>query len=570
MDDMRFKKQLKEILGVLYPNEKTGALIERIIDVINPSKTNSVILEKRKKYRNKISLSEEDSILMTYGDSLYEEGEKPLRTLHKFLKTYIKSSFTTVHILPFFTSSSDGGFAVIDYGSVDPGLGDWDDIEAIAGDYRLMADLVLNHVSSQSPWFRGFLSGDQQYKDYFISFDEPVDVSEVFRPREAPLLTRFDTAMGPKYAWTTFSEDQIDLNFHNPEVLIDILRVFLLYLSHGVEFIRLDAIAYVWKELGTGCVNLHQTHEIVKFLRTVAEYAAPYAIILTEVNFPFRDNVSYLEARHEANMAYHFALPPLVIDSFNYKDTSVLQSETARVRQDLVFMNFLTTHDGIGLLSAKELLPPHRLNRLLENIKAHGGEISYRAINRSHTPYELNTTSYDAINDPNRPDMETDVERYLAACAIVLLDKGIPGIYIHCLLGSRNNLKGMEKTGIKRMINRERLSFKALTRELSDPGTLRNQVVTKLINLIEFRKEIPAFHHAVERDILDSDNRLFIMERKLGNKNSIVVVNVSEETVSLPEYKGTQDYMRNGPFDGKVSPYGIYFLERGTGSSLEI
>ena len=120
----------------------------------------------------------------------------------------------------------------------------------------------------------------------------------------------------------------------------------------------------------------------------------------------------------------------------------------------------------------------------------------------------------------------------------------------------------MKETGIKRMINRERLSFKALTRELSDPGTLRNQVVTKLINLIEFRKEIPAFHHAVERDILDSDNRLFIMERKLGNKNSIVVVNVSEETVSLPEYKGTQDYMRNGPFDGKVSPYGIYFLER--------
>ena len=560
MDDMKFKNQMKEILEVLYPDENGSSLIERVFDTLLPYKTNRVILEKRKKYSDKISLSEEDSILMTYGDTIFENGEKPLRTLYKFLKTHIKSSFTTVHILPFFTSSSDGGFAVIDYSRVEPGLGDWDDIETIAKDYRLMADLVLNHVSSQSAWFRGFLAGDSRYQNYFISFDRPVDVSKVFRPREAPLLTRFDTAMGPKYVWTTFSEDQIDLNFHNPEVLIEILRVFMLYLSHGIEFIRLDAIGYVWKEQGTDCVNLHQTHEVVKFLRTIAEYVAPYAIILTEVNFPFKDNVSYLKARHEANMAYHFALPPLVIDSFNYKDTSVLQAETARIRQDLVFMNFLTTHDGIGLLSAKELLPPYRIKKLLENIKTHGGEISYRSIKKSHTPYELNTTSYDAINDPNLPDMEKDVKRYLAACAIVLLDKGVPGIYIHCLLGSRNNLKGMKETGVKRMINREKLSFEALSRELSDPGTLRNQVVTKLVNLIQVRKEIPAFHHAVERDILRSDKRLFIMERKLGGKSSIVVVNVSNDTVSLPEYKGKLDHMRNIPFDGNVSPYGIYFL----------
>ena len=561
MDDMTFKNQMEEILEVLYPDENVNNLLERVRDAILPYQTNRVILEKRKKYGDKISLSEEDSILMTYGDSLFEDGEKPLRTLHKFLKTHIKSSFTTVHILPFFKSSSDGGFAVIDYGCVDPGLGGWEDIESIAGDYRVMADLVLNHVSSSSAWFRGFLAGDKQYQDYFISFDSPVDVSKVFRPREAPLLTRFDTAAGKKYVWTTFSEDQIDLNFHNPDILIEILGVFMLYLSHGIEFIRLDAIAYVWKEQGTSCVNLRQTHEIVKFLRTIAEYAAPYTIILTEVNFPFKDNVSYLEARHEANMAYHFALPPLVIDSFNYSDTSLLQTETARIRRDLVFMNFLTTHDGIGLLSAKELLPPYRFKKLLETIKTHGGEISYRSINRSHTPYELNTTSYDAINDPYRPDTEKDVKRYLAACAVILLDKGIPGIYIHCLLGSRNNLKGLAETGEKRMINRERLSFEALSLDLNNPDTLRSQVMTKLIDLIEGRKEIPAFHHAVERDILRSDKRLFIMERKLEGKNSIVVINVSDEAVSLPEYKGRLEHLQNIPFDGNVSPYGICFLE---------
>ncbi len=561
MEKITFKNRIKKILEVLYPDENVNNLIKRVCDTVLPYQSGKVILEKRRKYRDEIPLSEEDAILMTYGDTFLEAGEKPLRTLHKFLKAHVKSSFTAVHILPFFTSSSDGGFAVVDYDSVDPRLGDWDDIEAIAKDYRVMADLVLNHVSSRSAWFRGFLAGDAQYKDYFISFDRPVDVSKVFRPREAPLLTSFDTAMGRKHVWTTFSEDQIDLNFHNPEVLIEILKVFMLYLSHGIEFVRLDAVAYVWKEPGTNCVNLHQTHEIVKFLRTVAEYAAPYAVILTEVNFPFSDNVSYLEARHEANMAYHFALPPLVIDSFNYKDTSILQAETAHIRQDLVFMNFLTTHDGIGLLSAKELLPSHRFKKLIETIKTHGGEISYRSVNESHTPYELNTTSYDAINDPHLPDMEKDIKRYLAACAIVLLDKGVPGIYIHCLLGSRNNLKGLEETGIKRMINRERLNFKALSRELSDPDALRSQVVTKLIDLIEARKKIPAFHHAIERDVLDSDKRLFIMERKLEKKSSLVVVNVSDETVSLPEYKGKQDYMRNIPFDGSVNPYGVYFLE---------
>jgi glycosidase len=561
MDNMKFRNQMKEILGVLYPDENISDLIERVLDTILPYHNHSVILEKRRKYGDKISLSEQDAILMTYGDTFFEDGEKPLRTLQKFLKTHVKSSFTTVHILPFFTSSSDGGFAVIDYCSVDPELGDWDDIEAIAKEYRLMADLVLNHVSSRSAWFRGYLEGSRQYQDYFISFDRPVDLSKVFRPREAPLLTRFDTAMGPKYVWTTFSEDQIDLNFHNPYVLLEILRVFMLYLSHGIEFIRLDAIAYVWKEHGTDCVNLHQTHEIVKFLRSVAEYAAPYVIILTEVNFPFRDNVSYLEARHEANMAYHFALPPLVIDSFNYKDTSILQAETERIRRDLVFMNFLTTHDGIGLLSAKELLPPYRFKKLLETVRTHGGEISYRSINRSRTPYELNTTSYDAINDPHLPDIEKDVRRYLAACAVVLLDKGIPGIYIHCLLGSRNNLKGMEETGVKRMINRERLSLEVLSSELSDPDALRSRVLKKLINLIEVRKEIPAFHHSVERDILNSDKRLFIMERKLVKKSSMVIVNVSDDTVYLPEYKGKHDYMRSTPFDGSVSPYEIYFLE---------
>jgi glycosidase len=561
MNQSMFQKQMKDILQVLYPEENLNEILERITRIVETHQSDKLIIEKRRQYGDKIVLGEDDAILITYPDSLRKTGEKPLQTLHRFLKSHVKSAVSAVHLLPFFESSSDGGFSVIEYGRVDPEFGDWNDILAIGKEYRLMADLVLNHVSSRSHWFQGFLRGDAQYRDYFLSFDEPVDVSKVFRPREHPLLTQFETAMGGRFVWTTFSDDQIDLNFHTPQVLLEILDVFLQYLSRGIEFIRLDAIAYAWKELGTDCVNLPQTHEIVKFLRTVAEYVAPYAIIITEVNFPYKDNVSYIEARHEANMAYHFALPPLVIDGFAHGDASILQEETARIRQDLPFMNFLSSHDGIGLLSVRDILPHSRFEALLETIQAHGGGISYKTTENKPTPYELNTTAYDAINDPNRPDMKKDVNRFMAACAIALADKGIPGIYIHCLLGSGNNVKGVNESGIKRMINREKLSFKTLCGDLSNPESRTYQVLTKFIALLNVRREIRAFHHSVERVVLYSDKRLFIMNRRQQKSDMLTVINLSEDTVALPQYKGKCDRIQNSLFDGSVEPYGIYFLE---------
>ena len=561
MNKSVFGNHMIDILGKLYPGKDVDRILARMIRTVERYQNDETILEKRKKYGDRIVLSEDDAILITYADVIRAKGEKPLRTLHRFLKNYVKSAVTCVHILPFFPSSSDGGFSVIEYGKVDPELGDWGDIRAIGRDYRLMADLVMNHVSSQSPWFRGFLSGDEHYCNYFLSFDEPVDTSKVFRPRVHPLLTEFETAMGRKFVWTTFSEDQLDLNFRNPEVTLEILDVFMQYLSRGIEFIRLDAVGYVWKEPGTRCVNLPQTHEMVKLLRTVVEYVAPYAIIVTEVNFPYKDNLSYIQARHEATMAYHFALPPLVIDSFIHEDTSILQEETARIRQDLPFLNFLSSHDGIGLLSAREILPQSRFEALLEMTEAHEGRISYKATDHGRMSYELNITYYDAINDPLHPDTEADVKRFMAACSIMLTDKGVPGIYIHCLLGSGNDVKGVKKTGINRMINRERLSAQELFRDLSNPESLRYQILTNFIHLLNVRKKIPAFHHSVKRDILPSDKRLFIMERRRRERGMVAVVNVSDDAIDLPQYQGKTDRIRNIPFDGSVEPYGVYFLE---------
>ena len=560
MKQVIFRKHMKDILEKLYPEGDVASILDRVVRTVERYQDHEVILEKRKKYGDRIALNEDDAILITYADTIRTEGEKPLRTLHRFLRKFVKSAVSCVHILPFFPSSSDGGFAVMDYETVAPDLGDWDDIQAIGRDYRLMADLIMNHVSSQSSWFQGFLRGDERYRDYFLSFDERVDTSKVFRPRVHPLLTEFETAMGRKFVWTTFSEDQIDLNFHNPEVTLEILDVFMRYLSRGIEFIRLDAVAYVWKELGTSCVNLPQTHEMVKLLRIVAEYVAPYAIIVAEVNFPYKDNVSYVKTRHEATMAYHFSLPPLVIDSFIHGDTAILQEETARIRQDLPFLNFLSSHDGIGLLSAGEILPQGRFEALLETVEAHGGRISYKSTDQGNTPYELNITYYDAINDPLDPDTEVDVKRFMAACSIMLADKGIPGIYIHALLGSRNNLKGVEETGMNRMINRETLSAGKLFGELSNPGSLRYRVLTRFIHLLKVRKEIPAFHHSVKRDILPSDERLFIMERQHRGRSMAAVVNVSGDAIDLPQYQGRTDRIRNLLFEGSVEPYGVYFL----------
>ncbi|NQT55838.1 MAG: sugar phosphorylase [Desulfobacteraceae bacterium] len=561
MSSNELLNRMEEILEMLYPEEDVNKILDDIKTIIERYKKSETILEKRKKYEDQIVLNEDDVLLITYADSIHKQGEKPLQTLHRSLINYVKSAVTCVHILPFFPSSSDGGFSVIDYKKVDPVLGTWEDIQNITRDYRLMADLVMNHVSSRSGWFQGFLNGEDRYRDYFLSYDQPVDMPKVFRPRVHPLLTAFDTALGKKYVWTTFSEDQIDLNFHNPQVTLEILEVFMFYLSKGIEIIRLDAIGYVWKEPETSCVNLPQTHEMVKLLRTVAEYMAPYAIIVTEVNFPYKDNVSYLEARHEANMAYHFSLPPLVIDSFIQKDTSYLQKETERIRQDLLFLNYLASHDGIGVSGAKEILPRSRFERLLEVTTEHGGVISYKATQEGKVPYELNITYYDAVNDPSHPDPEADVKRFMAAASIMLTDKGVPGIYIHCLLGSRNYLEGVKETGINRMINREKLSAEEVYKDLSNPESLRYQVLEKFLYLLKVRKEIQAFHHSVERTVLQSDERLFIIERIYKEESVLAVVNVSDDTIKLAQYKGKYDLISKVLFEGWVAPYGVYFLK---------
>ena len=182
---------------------------------------------------NRGGLSQVDAILITYGDQVLEAGRPPLRTLAEFCKDRLSDLVSTIHILPFYPYTSDDGFSVVDYKTVNPDLGTWEDLGNLGQSYRLMFDAVINHISAQSAWFKAFLNNDLPYSQYFIEVNKDVDLSQVVRPRALPLLTEFMTPAGEQAVWTTFSADQIDLNYQNPDVLLDMVDVLLFYAARG-------------------------------------------------------------------------------------------------------------------------------------------------------------------------------------------------------------------------------------------------------------------------------------------------------------------------------------------------
>ena len=487
-------------------------------------------------------VSERDAILITYGDMVQQPGERPLQTLADFLRRHLADVISTVHILPFYPYSSDDGFAVIDYRQVNPDLGTWEDIAALGRDFRLMFDAVINHVSSQSVWFQGFLRGDPKFRDFFTVVDPDTDLARVFRPRATPVLTPFETAEGVKYVWTTFSADQIDLNFANPEVLLEVLDILLFYAAHGAEFIRLDAVTFVWKEIGTSCINSPQTHRIVQTIRTVFDIAAPRVAIITETNVPHRENIAYFgDGSNEAQMVYNFALPLLTLHAFHSGDVRTLSgwAKTLELPSDrATFFNFLAGHDGIGMLPVKEILSPQELDALAARTRALGGFVSYKSNeDGSQSPYELNINYLDALDDPDHPlgDPRQVARRFLASQAIMLALRGVPGIYFHSLFGSRNWREGVRQTGRYRTINREKLQREPLERELADPESLRYHVFRGYHHMLRVRRENPAFHPWGGQRILDAGKSVFALLRSArgGVQHVLCLQNVSGETVDL-------------------------------------
>lgn len=498
--------------------------------------------------------SERDILLITYGDSLQRSDEKPLATLRAFLHRHLRDCVSAVHILPFFPWSSDDGFAVINYVEVNEALGEWSDIEAISAEFDLMADLVINHCSSRSLWFENFKANKDPGRDYFRVCDPDVDLSLVVRPRTSPLLRPVETLSGLRHVWCTFSHDQVDLDFANPEVLLEFAGILRQYLDHGVRIIRLDAVAFLWKELGTSCINLPETHELIRLLRLLVEHAAPGAIIITETNLPNNENLSYFGNANEAHSIYNFSLPPLLVHALVTGNGQALRNwmmSLPPTQQGTCYLNFIASHDGIGLRPVEGLLSEHEVNQMVRALEKFGARISWRAAadGRPH-PYEINVALFDAMRGTESGPDTWQIERFLCAHAIMLAMEGIPAIYIHSFLATGNDEQRVERSKHNRAINRHQWDVDALEQALSAPESNHALVFDRLRQLVRLRMAQPAFHPNAEQYTLQLGDSLIALRRQsLDQQQHIFAIhNISDRPqplslgdINLPEASQWQD-----------------------------
>ncbi|UEG74721.1 sugar phosphorylase [Pantoea agglomerans] len=511
------------------------------------------------KLPRKAHWDEQDVVLITYADQFREADKPTLSTFSRFYQQHLQSTFPLVHLLPFFPWSSDDGFSVIDYHQVDPLCGDWQDIARLHQETRLMFDFVCNHMSAHSAWFSHFLAQDPGWDDFFISMPPATDLSAVTRPRTSPLLTPFKMADGEtRFIWTTFSADQIDLNFANPEVLLRMVNVLLDYLKRGADYVRLDAVGYMWKTPGTRCIHLEKTHQLVKLFRAIADQVAPGTVIITETNVPHQDNISYLGNGHdEAQMVYQFSLPPLVLHAIHTGSARALRQWASALdlsSNDTTFFNFLASHDGIGLNPARGILSEVEIVALVRDLALEGALVSYKNNPDGTTsPYEINVTYLDALNREDDDDA-TRLKRFLLAHAILLVFPGVPAIYIQSILGGRNHYDGVRAAGHNRAINRQKYDLQQIEGDLAGGNWLRQQVYTRLGQLIQLRRRQPAFHPDNPMTLYESENAVLVLRRHQPESGYelLCVFNLSGRSVEtqLPVAHTLQDVVSGEKIDG--------------------
>jgi len=484
--------------------------------------------------------SEQDCWMITYGDSVIQDHIHPLHSLFDFATEYLKGTINGIHILPFFPYSSDDGFSVVNYSQVNESLGNWADIRDISAEFNLMADLVINHCSSRSPWFENYKAGVDPGKDYFIEISGDEDLSQVVRPRTSDLLREVRTVNGDKKVWCTFSHDQVDLNFENPKVLQEMVSIIAHYLDNGVRIFRLDAVAFLWKEVGTDCIHLPQTHEVIRLLRSLIEAKNSQAILITETNVPNHENLSYFNSPDEAHAVYNFSLPPLLLHALVSGTSEHLkrwQMSMPPAQVGTFYFNFIASHDGIGLRPVTGLLSQDEINSLVETMELFEGKISWRTVDaNTREPYEINIALFDAMRGTTKGEDEYQLQRFICAHAIMLALEGVPGIYIHSLVATNNDIERVENTGQNRSINRHKWDFYQLKSVLSDPGSHHSKVLEQLTNLINIRTQQSAFHPNAVQFTLNLGNEVFAFWRQSLKRDQSIfcIYNVTDKKVSIP------------------------------------
>ncbi|WP_236330081.1 sugar phosphorylase [Enterobacter quasihormaechei] len=484
--------KIKKLINHIYGESFSDAHLNVLLTKLEQAAVN--ITEKRKS-----GWDEKDVVLITYADQFSAKGEKALPVFTRFYNEWLSRTFSHVHLLPFYPWSSDDGFSVIDYHNVAPETGTWQDVAELKQSASLMFDFVCNHMSAKSEWFAHYLAQKPGYEDFFISVDSETDLSAVTRPRALPLLTPFTLHDGSvRHLWTTFSEDQIDLNFASPQVLIAMVDVLLHYLTEGARYIRLDAVGFMWKIPGTSCIHLEQTHCLIQLFRAITDAVAPGTVIITETNVPHKDNISYFgDGENEAQMVYQFSLPPLVLHAVHRQDVKALSQwagSLALPSTHTTWFNFLASHDGIGLNPLRGILSESEILSLVEKLQQEGALVNWKNNpDGTRSPYEINVTYLDALSLQDSSDDER-IARFILAHAVLLSFPGVPAVYIQSILGSRNDYEGVERLGYNRAINRKKYTAGQVDSELNNKKSIRSQIYSRLSGLIAIRRGESAFH----------------------------------------------------------------------------
>ncbi|MCG7981294.1 MAG: sugar phosphorylase [Candidatus Thiodiazotropha lotti] len=523
-------------LGLLYGEQQAATLLPKLHELIGRH------IEERQGKRLEIPRwDEKDSVLISYGDSIQYPGMTPLASLKQFLDKRLNGVFSMVHLLPFFPYSSDDGFSVSDFRTVNPQLGDWRDIRELGENFSLLFDLVLNHMSREHLWFVNFVHDEEPGRDYVIQVSPDENLSMVVRPRSTPLLSRVRTPRGMLDVWATFSNDQIDLNYANPQVLLEFIDILLDYIRRGARAVRLDAVAFLWKEIGSRCIHLPQTHEVIKLFRTLLDVLEPGAILLTETNVPHQENISYFDQGDEANMVYQFSLPPLILHAIMCQTTEFLvpwarSLEQEKLPEGCTYLNFTASHDGVGLRPLEGLVPDEDLDVLLDMMRRRGGYVSMRATTEGRDrPYELNISYFDAFAAEDDDVDPWHIARYMLSQTLPLSFRGIPAVYINALGATPNDPLGVERTGMTRSINRRKWDGAELERLIDLPLTDAGQVFPEYIRRLRIRSGIKAFHPdapqrvlelpdgilGLERISLDGEQRVYAIHNMTGDLRSV-------------------------------------------------
>ena len=519
-DQKKIRSILENIYKPILPKKDINYFKDEIIQIIKNF--------NKKNPKKKIIISEKTSLIICYGDAVYSNEKSSIKVFQSFFQKNLKKYFDTIHFLPFYPSSSDSGFAVKDHYKIEKRIGNWSDLKRISKYNNIMADIVINHSSARGLWFKNFLKRKKPGKDYFLTVNSKFNTSKVVRPRDHKLLKKIKIFDKSDYLWRTFSPDQIDLNFKNPSVLVQFIKIMIHLIDNGVTIFRLDAIAYLWKENKTKCINLKQTHEIIKLLRIIINLINIQTTIITETNLPEKENLSYFGKNDEANWIYNFSLPPLLIHAFLFENSSYLNKWSVNLPNTSngnSYLNFIASHDGIGIRPTEGLLNKNSLNNFLKRLKKNGSKFSHRKVqNKTKKVYEANITVFDALK---KSDFDQEgkfyLERYISAHAIMISFEGIPAIYFNSMFGTSNDESKFIITGNNRDVNRYKWNLKNITKKLKNNKTKQSIFFKNITNLLKIRRKQKAFHPNASRLTLNFGTKIYGFKRTSKDKRQSII-----------------------------------------------